>query len=134
MRNGERFLARWRPHILSILRIVAGFLIATHGAQKLFGFPTPLPGGPVHLLSLFGVAGVVETVGGILLLLGLFTRIAGFVLAGEMAVAYFMMHAPRGFWPLLNQGELAVIYCFAFLYFAAAGGGEWSLDRAIRRR
>ena len=133
MRNGETFLARWRPHILSILRIVAGFLIATHGAQKLFGFPAPLPGGTVLLASLFGIAGIVETVGGILLMLGLFTRIAGFVLAGEMAVAYFMMHAPHGFWPLINKGELAVLNCFVFLYFAAAGGGEWSLDRLRRK-
>jgi putative oxidoreductase len=133
MRNGETFLARWRPHILSILRIVAGFLIATHGAQKLFGFPSRLPGGTVPLMSLFGIAGIIETVGGILLLLGLFTRVAAFVLAGEMAVAYFMMHAPHGFWPLMNKGELAVINCFVFLYFAAAGGGEWSLDRLRRR-
>ena len=130
MSNVETFLARWRPHLLSILRIVAGFLIATHGAEKLFGF---LGGKPVPPLSLFGIAGIVETVGGILLMLGLFTRIAGFVLAGEMAVAYFMMHAPHGFWPLTNRGELAALNCFVFLYFAAAGGGEWSLDRLRRR-
>jgi putative oxidoreductase len=130
MRKSERYLARWRPHILSILRIVAGFLIATHGAEKLFGF---LGGKPVPPSSLFGIAGIIETVGGILLILGLFTRIAAFVLAGEMAVAYFMMHAPHGFWPLMNKGELAVLFCFVFLYFAAAGGGEWSLDRLRRK-
>lgn len=106
----------------------------THGAQKLFGFPAPLPGGGPPLMSLFGVSAILEFFGGLLILLGLFTRPVAFILAGEMAVAYFMMHAPAGFWPLLNQGEAAVLYCYVFLYMAVAGGGSWSLDRQLRRR
>jgi putative oxidoreductase len=128
-------LAKWEPRLLSLLRIVTGFLFMAHGAQKLLGFPGPLPGGgrpPV--LSLIGVSGILELFGGLLILLGLFTRPVAFILSGMMAVAYFMAHAPGGFWPLLNRGELAVLYCFVFLYLALAGGGEWSLDRQLRRR
>jgi putative oxidoreductase len=124
---------RWAPPLLSVLRIVSAFLFVAHGGQKLFGFPAPMPI-PVELLSLVGVAGMLEFWGGLLLFLGLFTRPVALILSGQMAVAYFMAHAPKGFWPLLNQGELAVLYCFIFLYLAAAGGGEWSLDRVLTRR
>lgn len=123
----------WAPRLLSVLRIITGFLFMTHGAQKLFGFPAPMPGGGAPLMSIVGVAGILEFFGGLLILLGLLTRPVAFILAGMMAVAYFMAHAPGGFWPLLNKGELAVLYCFVFLYLAAAGGGPWSVDRLWRR-
>ena len=130
---GSQF-AVWAPRLLSVLRIVAGFLFMLHGAQKLFGFPAPMPGGGPPLMSLFGFAGILEFFGGLLIMLGLFTRPVAFILAGEMAVAYFMGHAPGGFWPMLNKGEAAVLFCFIFLYLAAAGGGPWSVDRLMRRR
>lgn len=120
--------------ILSLMRIIVGFLFLAHGAQKLLGFPAPSPMGPVALLSLIGVAAALELVGGSLILVGLFTRPTAFVLSGLMAVAYFMAHAPQGFWPLLNKGELAVLYCFVFLYLSAAGGGSLSLDHYIQAR
>jgi putative oxidoreductase len=122
--------AHWAPYLQSGLRIVAAFLFIAHGTQKLFGVPGG--GTPVPIASLLGVAGVLETFGGLLLLAGLFTRPVAFLLAGEMAVAYFLRHAPQGFWPLLNRGEPAVLFCFVWLYFAAAGAGPWSLD-ALRR-
>ena len=112
----------------SVLRLVAGFLFMTHGMQKLFNVP-PSPQGPVDLHSLIGFAGVLEVVGGGLLLVGLLTRPVAFILAGEMAWAYFQAHAPKGTWPALNGGELAVLYCFLFLYIAARGGGRYSVDR-----
>jgi putative oxidoreductase len=121
------------PRLLSVLRIVAAFLFIAHGTQKLFGVPAAEPRDPVALFSLLGVAGVLETFGGLLLLVGLFTRPVAFLLAGEMAVAYFLRHAPQAFWPLLNRGELSVLYCFLYLYLAAVGGGPWSLDRLRRR-
>ncbi len=124
----------WTSTLLSILRIFAGFLFIVHGTQKLFGFPGDVPGGPVDLMTRAGIAGVLETVGGALLLVGWLTRPVAFLLAGEMAVAYFLVHAPKGFWPLLNAGELAVLYCFLFLYFAAAGAGPISLDALMARR
>lgn len=127
-------LHSWTQTLLSLLRICAGFLFIVHGTQKLFGFPASMPGGPVDLMTRAGIAGLLETVGGALLLLGLLTRPVAFVLAGEMAVAYFLVHAPNGFWPLLNNGELSVLYCFLFLYFAAAGAGPVSLDALIARR
>ena len=128
------FFVKWTPRLLSVLRIVAGFLFIAHGAQKLFGFLAP-PGAPSPpLMSQIGIGGVLEFFGGLLLLLGLFTRPVAFILSGMMAVAYFQMHAPGGFGPLQNRGELAVLYCFLFLFFAVAGGGEWSLDRLLRRR
>jgi putative oxidoreductase len=126
--------ARWAPYLLSVLRIVVAFLYIAHGTQKLFGFPMgepPRP--PVPLMSLLGAASVIETFGGLLMLLGLFTQPVAFILAGEMAFAYFISHAPRGFWPLLNRGEPPVFFCFTWLYFAAAGAGPWSLD-ALRGR
>lgn len=124
----------WGPRLLSVLRIVAGLLFMIHGTQKLFGRPANEPQQAVELVSLMGLAGVLESVGGLLILLGLFTRPVAFVLAGEMAVAYFKAHAPQGFWPLLNRGELAALYCFLFLYLAAVGGGPWSLDALRNRR
>ena len=125
---------RWSGYLRSLLRIVAAFLFMAHGTQKLFAWPVEEPREPAELLSLMGVAGVLEVFGGALLLLGLFTRPVAFLLAGEMAFAYFMSHAPRGFWPILNRGELPALYCFLFLYLAAAGPGPWSVDAARNRR
>lgn len=119
---------RWSPRLLSVLRMVAAFLFMQHGGQKLFSFPAAPQTEPA-LLSLLGLAGVLELFGGALLLTGLFTRPVAFLLSGQMAFAYFMVHAPRDFWPLVNKGELATLYCFLFLYFFVAGGGPWSLDR-----
>jgi putative oxidoreductase len=124
----------WEPRILSILRIVLGLLYTQHGLFKIFGFPPgPAPAKPYVLMSLVpGLAGLLELIGGILVAIGLFTRIVAFILSGEMAFAYFMAHAPRAFYPYSNGGELAILYCFAFLYLAFAGGGPWSLD-AVRK-
>lgn len=124
--------ASWSGRLLSVLRIVAAILFLCHGSQKLFGWPAPAHSELVAF-SLTWFAGILEFFGGLLLLLGLFTRPVAFVLSGQMAVAYFKAHAPGGFWPLNNGGELAVLYCFTFLYFAAAGGGPWSLDAKRRR-
>ena len=132
MADLNSFYSRWTPRLLSVLRIIAAFLFMEHGGQKLLGFPAPLPS-PPPLLSLLGVAGILELFGGLLLFLGLFTRPVAFLLSGEMAVAYFMVHAPQRFWPLLNRGELAMMYCFVFFYLFMAGGGAWSLDRLLRR-
>ena len=125
----------WSPYLQSALRVIAAFLFVPHGTQKLFAAPASALRDPVELLSLPGLAGVLETAGGTLLLVGLFTRPVAFLLAGEMAVAYFMAHASRGFWPLLNGGEPAVLFCFIWLFLAAAGAGPLSLDgwRARRR-
>jgi putative oxidoreductase len=120
----------WERRILSILRIMVGVLYMEHGLAKILDFPHQPNHAPYALFTLVpGLEGLLELVGGLLLALGLFTRAVAFVLAGNMAVAYFMAHAPRGFFPLLNGGELAIVYCFVFLYFWLAGGGEWSLDR-----
>src|SRR5437762_10747004 len=120
----------WEPRMLSILRIMVGLLDMEHGRAKVLDFPHQPTHAPYTLLTLNpGLQGLLELVGGLLLALGLFTRTVAFILAGDMAVAYFLVHAPRGFFPLLNGGELAVVYCFVFLYFWVAGGGEWSLDR-----
>jgi putative oxidoreductase len=124
--------AKYAPVLLSILRIVAAFLFMQHGAQKLFGYPSR-QGPPIELMSQAGVAGVLEFFGGFLLLVGLFTRPVAFVLSGLMAFAYFLAHAPQGFWPILNRGELAALFCFLFLYFSAAGPGPWSVDALMRR-
>jgi putative oxidoreductase len=126
-------VSRLAPHLLSVLRIVAAFLYIAHGTQKLFGFPVSEPRPSLELFSLMGAAGIIETFGGLLMLLGLFTRPVAFILSGQMASAYFMQHAPRGPWPILNGGELAVLYCFLWLYFVAAGPGPWSVD-GLRRR
>lgn len=125
--------SRWSSRMLSILRIVAAFVFMQHGAQKLFGFLASPQEATPPLLSLLGLAGVLEFFGGLLLLFGLFTRPVAFILSGEMAVAYFKVHAPKGFWPLKNGGDLAVIFCFVFLYLVLAGGGAWCLDRLWRR-
>jgi putative oxidoreductase len=124
----------WAPVLRSLLRIVAASLFIAHGTQKLFAFPLAEPRPVVELMSQMGLAGVLEVVGGSLLLLGLVTRPVAFILAGEMAVAYFLAHAPRSFWPILNGGEPAVLFCFIFLYFAAAGPGPWSLDALWPKR
>ena len=126
----------WAPQLLSVLRIVVAFLFFQVGSAKLFGFPAPImPGGgtaPAGSLPWF--AGLIETVGGTLFLLGLLTRPVAFMLSGEMAFAYFIGHAGHGFWPVLNQGAPAVFYCFTYLYFSAAGAGPWSLDALLARR
>lgn len=127
------FLAAWSPRLLSVLRIVAGLLFMQHGAEKLFGIPTAMPN-PISLFSLLGLAGILEFFGGLLVALGLFTRPVAFILSGEMAVAFFDVHIKRGIWPILNGGDLAVLFCFAFLYLAAAGGGAWSLDNLFSKR
>jgi len=133
MANLDSFYATWTPRLLSVLRIVSGFLFIAHGAQKLLGFLAP-PGAPgPALYSQMWFGGVIELFGGLLLLLGLFTRPVAFILSGMMAVAYFQMHAPGGFWPLQNKGELAALYCFVFLFLAVAGGGVWSIDHLLRR-
>ena len=120
----------WSPQLLSVLRIVAAFTFIQFGSAKWFAFPGAIiPGGvTAPFASLVWFASVIETVGGALLLLGLFTRPVAFLLAGEMAIAYFYGHAPNGFWTVLNQGTPAVIYCFLFLYLSSAGAGPWSLD------
>ncbi|MFN3326872.1 MAG: DoxX family protein [Bryobacteraceae bacterium] len=129
-------LSRYEPYALSALRIVAGFLFSLHGFQKLFGLLGGMGGrgASAEFLSLVWVAGVLETFGGLLILLGLFTRPVAFLLSGEMAVAYFRAHAPQDVWPILNRGELAALYCFLFLYFVFSGAGAWSLDRLVRKR
>jgi putative oxidoreductase len=123
------WLSRWQPQILALLRIVTGLLFLEHATQKFFAFPAPFPM-PGPLPPLLVAAGVIELVAGVLVTLGLFTRLAAFIAAGEMAVAYFMMHFPKGFWPAANMGEAAILYCFIFLYLAAAGAGAWSIDSA----
>ena len=134
MADWNSFYASWTPRLLSVLRIIAAFLLIAHGAQKLFGFLAP-PGMPSFPpFSQMWIAGILEFFGGLLLLIGLFTRPVAFILSGMLAVAYFQMHAPGGFWPLQNMGEPAVLYCFIFLYLSVAGGGEWSVDRLLRRR
>lgn len=124
------------PYLLSILRIVAAFLFMQVGTAKLLAFPGAVmpDGGTAPIGSLPGIAGILETVGGSFLLLGLFTRPAAFLLSGEMAFAYFIGHAPQGFWPVLNQGTDAVFYCFLWLYFSAAGAGPWSLDATWKHK
>jgi putative oxidoreductase len=124
---------RWSERMLSVLRIIVGLLYMEHGLAKILDFPHQPNHAPYALFTLNpGLQGLLELVGGLLLALGLLTRIVAFVLAGNMAVAYFMVHAPEGFFPLLNHGELAIIYCFVFLYFAVAGGGAWSVDQHRR--
>jgi putative oxidoreductase len=130
--------ARWRswaPYLLSVLRIIAAFLFIQFGSAKLLAIPgAVMPGGgTAPLVSLPGFAGSLELVGGALLLLGLFTRPVAFLLSGEMAVAYFLGHAPHGFWPVLNQGSPAILFCFIWLYISSAGPGPWSIDARRRR-
>jgi putative oxidoreductase len=120
----------WEPRLLSILRVIVGLLFLEHGTAKFFDFPHQQTHAAYALFTLVpGLQGILELVGGLLFAIGLFTRPVAFVLAGDMAVAYFMAHAPRSFFPLLNGGEGAILYCFVFLYFFIAGAGVWSLDR-----
>ena len=130
--KAESLLSNWSGELLGILRIITAFMFTQHGGQKLFGFPIA-PRGELELFSLIGLAGVLEFFGGLLILVGLFTRPVAFLLSGLMAAAYFMAHAPQGFWTIANGGDGAVLYCFVFLYLAAAGGGSWSLDHFRRR-
>jgi putative oxidoreductase len=123
----DRLLGPYTPYLYALVRIVLGVLFACHGAQKLFGV---LGGTPVDLFSLRGLAGIIECVGGLLVAVGFCTSYAAFIASGEMAMAYFMAHIPRGFWPIQNNGELAVLYCFVFLYITSRGVGTWGIDTA----
>ena len=127
-------LARWEPHVRSVLRIVSAFMFMLHGTQKILNFPPSPRYEHLQLLSQTGVAGLLELIGGALLLIGLFSRPVAFVLSGEMAFAYFLAHAPRGLLPIANGGDLSVLYCFVFLYLWVAGPGPWSLDSLRGRR
>src|SRR5215471_6758560 len=118
----------WQPRVLSVPRIMTGLLFLQYGMAKLLKFPAVPAFKDVTLFSLYGLAGTLELVGGALMILGLFTRPVAFILAGEMAFAYFLGHAPRGFLPILNGGNLAIVFCFVFFYLSFAGGGPWSLD------
>ena len=136
MRN---LLAKWSslsPQFQSVLRIVSALLFLQSGTMKLFAFPIGVPpnGGTVELMSQAGIGGILEVVGGAFVLLGLFTRPVAFILAGEMAVAYFQFHAPQAFWPIENGGINAVLYCFIWFFFSAAGAGPWSVDAMITRK
>ncbi len=126
-------LNQWSPHALAALRIMTALLFISHGTMKLFAFPAPMPM-EFELFSLLGLSAILEVFGGLLIAIGLFTRPVAFILSGFMAVAYFMEHAPEGFFPVLNQGELAILYTFIFLYLVFAGPGAWSVDgmRVVR--
>lgn len=127
----DQMFSKWQPTVLSLLRFMSGLLLMQHGTAKLLGFP-PLPMfADLKVASLVGTAGIIELVGGGLLVVGLFTRAAAFVASGMTAVAYFMVHAPKNFMPIVNGGELAALYCFVFFYLVFAGGGPISLDRMI---
>jgi len=123
-------LEKWRPYFLSILRIVAGLLFLQHGLSKFFGFPTAGP----PMSTLLYVQGVIEVLGGLLIILGAYTRPVAFILAGDMAAAYFIAHYPKSFYPLVNGGDAAILYCFLFLYLVFAGAGPWSLDRGALKQ
>lgn len=127
-------LAAWTPRALSVLRVITGLMIIEHGTAKLIGFPVVPSFANLQPLSLLGAAGFIELIGGALVVIGLWTQPAAFILSGEMAVAYFMVHAPRSFFPLINGGTLAIIYCFACLYLSIAGAGPWSLDATMKRK
>jgi putative oxidoreductase len=134
MPNLNLFYAKWTPRLLSVLRIAVALLFIEHGSEKLFGFPATQQAASGSLSPLMLVAGVLEFFGGLLILFGLFTRPVALVLSGEMAVAYFMSHAPQAFFPLQNRGEVTALYSFVYLFFAVAGGGAWSLDKLLWRR
>ena len=123
-----RQLEKYQPQLRALLRIVVALLFMEHGLAKLIHFPVAQPGAPDPLPAILLAAAIIEIVAGALITLGLFTRLAAFIAAGEMAIAYFMFHAPAGFWPIVNMGEGAILYCFVFLYLAAAGPGAWSVD------
>ena len=122
------WLSRWQPQLLAVLRIVTALLFLEHGMMKIFHFPAAQMPGPLPPLLL--VAAIIELVAGVMIAIGLFTRLAAFVASGEMAVAYFMQHFPKSFWPGINMGDAAILFCFVFLYLAAAGAGAWSIDSA----
>ena len=130
----DQMLAKYQPSALSLLRSFAGLLFLQYGVAKLFKWPPVPMFEKVEWLSLYGAAGTIELIGGILLVLGLFTRPVAFIASGEMAFAYFMSHAPHGFFPILNHGDLAILFCFVFLYLACAGGGPYSLDAIVREK
>lgn len=132
--NFDTITAKYQPVVLSLLRFVTGLLFLQYGLAKLFKWPPVPMFEKVELFSLYGAAGSLELIGGSLLVLGLFTRPVAFIVAGEMAFAYFMGHAPRGFFPILNNGGLAIMFCFTFLYLAFAGGGPISLDAMLRKK
>lgn len=123
--------ARFETHVYALLRIVTGFLFLAHGVQKIFG---ALGGTQVELMSQMGLAGIIELVGGCLIMVGFLTGYTAFICSGLMAAAYFMAHAPRGFWPIVNKGELAALYSFVFLYISVKGAGIWSVDAALKKR
>ena len=123
-----RALEKYQPQLRAILRIVVALLFMEHGLAKLLHFPVPQPGVPDPLPTILTAAAIIEIVMGALIVLGLFTRLAAFIAAGEMAIGYFMFHFPQSFWPIVNMGEAAILYCFVFLYLAAAGPGAWSVD------
>src|SRR5947209_3985135 len=127
MATRGNFLTAWTPRSLALLRIMVGLLVVEHGTSKYLHFPASSRSG-ADPLTLSGMSGILELIGGFLIVIGLFTRPVAFILSGLRAVAYFISHAPRGFFPLLNGGELAIVYCFVFLYLAVAGGGAWSVD------
>lgn len=129
----ERFLGPYSPYLFALMRIVVGFLFACHGAQKLFGVLGGLgqPGATAPLFSLMGLAGIIELCGGLLIMVGWLAGYVAFIASGQMASAFFMGHFPRGVWPIENNGELAVLYCFIFLYIASRGAGMWSIDSAL---
>ena len=127
-------LETWSPRALSALRVMAALLFMEHGLMKLIHFPAAQPGAPDPLPPLLLVAALLEVVGGAHILIGLFTRPFAFVLSGQMAVAYFLAHGSKGFWPALNGGEGAILFCFVFLYLTFQGGGEWSIDAQVRKR
>ena len=136
MAINRALLESWQPRALAVLRIVTAYIFMLHGTAKLFGMPHQAMFDKLPLMSLIGVAGMLEFGGGLLILIGLFTRPVAFVLCGFMAVAYFMAHASQGnpLLPILNQGDLAVLFCFVFGYFVFSGAGAWSVDAAIKRR
>ena len=133
--NTTALSTTWAPRLLSVLRIMAGLLFLAHGTQKLLGFPPRMGGGGApELISLIGLAGLLELVGGALMVLGLFTRPVAFLLSGQMAVAYWMFHFPRDPYPAVNGGDAAILFCFIFLYIFTAGPGAWSIDDRSAKR
>ncbi|MGO9427304.1 DoxX family protein [Rhodoblastus sp.] len=126
-------LAAWSPHALAVLRIMTALLFMEHGLMKLFHFPAPQPGAPDPLPLLLLAAAIIEVVGGALIAMGLLTRFAAFICSGEIAIGYFLVHAPKSFWPALNQGDAAILFSFVFFYLIFAGPGAWSLDAHLRR-
>jgi putative oxidoreductase len=126
-------LSAWAPRALSVLRIITGLMIIQHGMAKLLGFPVVAQFANLNPMSLIGAAGFIELIGGALLIIGFLTQPVAFILSGEMAFAYFMAHAPKSFFPLINGGTLAIMFCFTFLYLSTAGAGPWSVDAAMKR-